>query len=259
MGTVLLVAGIAAASSLVGGLLALVRTPTSLSASVAFGLASGVLIGTVTLEMVPRALALSSLWPTVAAFGAGFAVAYGWDMYVNRWHLAGERADQRRRVEEFHRRVRPRGDDVTVLAGGTSIEEVIEGIAIGTGVVIDPGVGALVAGAIAVDNLSEGLSIGELIRASEQSGSRGATAGRIVRWTGLIGGTLFGAAAIGWLALRGLPEPWIGGLFAAGAGGMLYLTVTQLVPPAHERQYQGSAALAAGAGFALILVLSEVI
>jgi hypothetical protein len=37
---------------------------------------------------------------------------------------------------------------------------------------------------------------------------------------------------------------------------MLYLTVSALVPPSEERQYQGSGALATGFGFLTILLLT---
>lgn len=40
---------------------------------------------------------------------------------------------------------------------------------------------------------------------------------------------------------------------------MLYLTVSALVPPSEEQQYQGSGALATGAGFLVILFLTEAI
>jgi len=49
----------------------------------------------------------------------------------------------------------------------------------------------------------------------------------------------------------------VGVLQATGAGAILYLTVTALVPPAEEYQYEGSGSLAAGAGFLAILLLSE--
>lgn len=56
-----------------------------------------------------------------------------------------------------------------MLAGGTSVEELIEGLSIGVGTVIEPNVGILIG--IAIDNLSEGMSIGELVLA-EPSASR---------------------------------------------------------------------------------------
>ena len=40
---------------------------------------------------------------------------------------------------------------------------------------------------------------------------------------------------MGWFLLRGLPEPVLGCLFAVGADGMFYLTITDLMPQAEER------------------------
>jgi zinc transporter, ZIP family len=62
---------------------------------------------------------------------------------------------------------------------------------------------------------------------------------------------------IGWFVFRGMPQPVLGFLFATGAGGMFYLTITDLVPQAEEHHYQQSGALAAGAGFMTIFALSN--
>lgn len=253
--TILAVAGAAAAASVVGGLIALVRPPTSFFMSLAFGFASGVLLGAVTLEMVPQALELASLGATVGGFTAGFLAVWVFDLFINRWRMAGEHATQHQQVLAYHRRHRPRGDGVTVLAGGTSAEEVVEGLAIGAGVVVDPESGALIAAAIAVDNFSEGLSIGELVRSRAGLGGLGAQ--RVLGWTSLVGASLLASAVVGWLVLRDAGTTIVGVLQAAGAGGMLYLTVTALVPPSEEQQYQGSGALATGGGFLIILLLSE--
>ena len=255
--TVLGIAGTAAAASVLGGLIALVRRPTSLFMSIAFGFASGVLIGTVTLEMVPQALELSSLGATAAGLTAGFLAIWLFDLFVNRWRLAGERASQYPEVVAYHRGHRPRGDRVTVLAGGTATEELVEGLAIGTGVIIDPEVGALIAAAIGVDNLSEGLSIGELVLSGRAPGR--ASARRVLGWTALVGISLLASAVVGWLVLRDAGGGLVGVLQAAGGGGMLYLTVSALVPPSEERQYQGSGALATGAGFLVLLLLAEAV
>ena len=254
--TVLAIAGAAAAASVAGGVIAVVRRPTTLFMSLAFGFASGVLIATVTLEMLPQALELGSLGATTASFSGGFLAMWLFDLYVNRGRVAGELAEQWPQVAAFHRRHRPRGDRATVLAGGTSAEELVEGLAIGTGVVIDPKVGILIGLAIAIDNVSEGVSIGELVLAGTAERGR-ATSRRILRWTALVGASLLVSSLLGWVALRGAGDAVVGALLAVGAGGMLYLTVTQLVPPAEERQYEGSAALATWAGFVLMLVLVE--
>jgi ZIP family zinc transporter len=256
--TILLIAGLAAVASPLGGLLAFWRRPSTLFTSLAVGFASGVLMAAIAFEMMPKALEQGSLPVAALGFIVGFAAVYGFDLFIHRGRLAGAQAEEYRQVAQFHRRHRPRGGEITVLAGGTSAEELIEGLSIGVGAVIQPGVGLLIALAILVDNVSEGLSIGELIRA-EQTGDGRAEKRRVLGWTGLIGLAVFVSALAGWLFLRDLPSAVLGFLFAVGAGGMFYLTITDLVPQAEERQYQQSGAIAAGLGFAVIFCLSAVI
>jgi ZIP family zinc transporter len=225
--------------------------------SIVFGYASGVLIGTVTLEMLPEALDLASVGAVGGGFVVGFLAVWFFDLYINRWRLAGEHAEQYRQVRAYHRSHRPRGDRVTVLAGGTSAEELIEGLAIGAGLAVEPEVGLLIAAAIAVDNLSEGMSVGEFVVSGRDAREpRGRAVRRTLAWTGLIGASLFASACAGWLLLREVAEGPLGLLLAIGGGGMLYLTVSALVPPSEERQYQGSGALATGAGFVTMLLLT---
>lgn len=252
--TVFGVALAAALASVAGGTAAILLRPSSLFLSVAVGFAAGVLLGTFAFEMLPKALEMSSIIEVTTGFVLGFALVYALDLIVNRGLIAGREAEQKEQVRRFHRRHRPLGSQVTVLAGATTAEELIEGITIGVGAVIDPGVAMIVGLAIAIDNVSEALSIGELARKEAKDGEYRA---RILKWTGLIGLSLFMSAMAGWLLLRGMSESVLGFLLAVGAGGMFYLTVTSLIPEAEEHQYLQSAALAVGAGFLVIMVLSE--
>lgn len=156
-------------------------------------------------------------------------------------------------MDRAHRRRRPRGSQVAVLAGGTSAEELIEGLSIGVGATLDPSVAIIVGLAICIDNVSEAMSIGELTLS--EGGERPAR--RVMAWTSAIGVALFISAMVGAFLLRGLPDVALGVLLAAGAGGMFYLTITDLVPEAEAHQYQQSSAIATGAGFIGIMVLSE--
>jgi zinc transporter, ZIP family len=102
-----LVLGIAFAAALaspLGGLIALWRKPTTLFVSLALGFASGVLLATISFEMVPKALELSSLVMTIIGFIGGFLAVYALDLFINRGMLAGEQAEQKQAVERFHRR-----------------------------------------------------------------------------------------------------------------------------------------------------------
>lgn len=265
--TVVLIAGSAALASLAGGLIALWRKPTTLFMSIALGFASGALFATISFEMLPRSLEMGSLPLVVSGFAGGFVAIYGFDLFIHRGRLAGKEADQKPQVERFYHVRRPRGGEVTVLAGGTSAEELIEGLSIGVGASIQPGLGFLIGLAIAIDNLSEGLGIGEIIRSGEDTngknggGSKRKDSGRshakrIFMWTGTIGAALFGSTLIGWFFLRDISDAVLSVLFAAGAGGMFYLTVTDLVPQAEEHHYQQSGAIATAMGFVALFIVS---
>jgi zinc transporter, ZIP family len=144
-----------------------------------------------------------------------------------------------------------------VLATGTTIEEWLEGFAISIGLVLDPGIAIVLGIAIGMDNFTEGISIG--LRLREENGrDTSALTRRVLGWTGVIGGSLLVAAIVGWFFLRDLSQPVLGFLFAFAGGGLLYLTVTDLLPNSQERQFNQSAAVATGLGFLTILVLSQV-
>lgn len=63
----------AAVASPLGGLIAIWRKPTTLFTSLALGFASGILLGTIGFEMLPKALELASLIIVVGGFAMGFA------------------------------------------------------------------------------------------------------------------------------------------------------------------------------------------
>src|SRR5690606_6723101 len=147
-----------------------------------------------------------------------------------------------------------RGTMVTVLAAATAAEELIEGLSIGVGGSLG-GATALVVGiAIAIDNLSEAMSIGALARKEDDK----THVRRTLMWTGLIGLALMVAGLGGWALLRNVPVEVLAFLLSVGAGAMLYLTTTDLLPSAEENQYQQSAAIAVTGGFLTALVLSQV-
>ncbi|WP_205960327.1 ZIP family metal transporter [Ramlibacter henchirensis] len=242
-----------ALASPLGGGASLMRRPTTLALSIAVGFAGGALLGAFAFEMLPKAAQHASLPVAVGGFAAGLLMVYALDLFVHRGASAGEKASQRDRVLRLRRRQRSRGDEVTVLAGGTSAEELIEGLTIGVSAATDATAGLVVGLAIVIDNFSEALSIGDLVL--EKGGERPAR--RILFWTGLIGAALFTSAMAGWLLLRDLPPHMLGLLLATGAGAMFYLVVTELVPEAESHQYQQSAAIAMAAGLLTIFSLSR--
>lgn len=133
------------------------------------------------------------------------------------------------------------------------IEELIEGLSIGVGLAADPNLGIMIGAAIMLDNVVEGMSIAEIIRAEQgENASRS-----IFAWTGMIGLALFSSATVGWVFLSDVSTSVLGILLAIGAGGMFYLTVADLLPRSAKTQYQQSAALAVAVGFLLIFALTQ--
>ncbi|HXV30573.1 MAG TPA: ZIP family metal transporter, partial [Sinorhizobium sp.] len=188
----LMILGVAFAAGLaspLGGLATILARPSSLVLSISVGFAAGVLLGTFAFEMLPKSLELTPVPFVVAGFLLGLGLVYVLDLYVNRWRIAGEEADQKRTVDRFHRRKKPRGSNVSVLAGGTSAEELIEGVTIGVGAAFEPSVALVVGVAICIDNFSEGMSIGELALEEEKKN----TNWRILGLTALVGLALFAA------------------------------------------------------------------
>lgn len=225
--------------------------------SLTFGFSGGILLGTVALEMLPLAEELSSLAIAIAGFVSGYAAIYGVDLAVHRGRLAGEKSEMYQEVTRLHRRRRLRDTEVTVLAVGTSAQELLEGLAIGVGAAIDLHLAFVVATATAFDNLSGALNIGQLHREKGRRQARPGTRWRILGWTGLIGLNDILGVLVGWFLLRDADPSVLALAFAIAAGGMFYIAVTDLVPIAQERHYQQSAALATAVGFLCALVFAH--
>lgn len=249
---VLAIAAAAGLASPLGGYLAFVFKPHSLMLSVAVGFAGGVLLGTFAFEMMPEAISRLPIALVVICFIIGFGAIYVFDLYVNRGEVAGPEAEERRQVERYHKRRKPRGTVVTIVGGATSAEEIIEGIVLGAGAAVSTGTALVIGLALLIDNISEALSIGALAQAEEENAKKS-----VMIWTSAIGGALFVSAIVGWLVLRGLPQWALGALLAMGAGAMFNLTISDLLPEAESRQFQRSSSVATGVGFLVSMVLAH--
>jgi ZIP family zinc transporter len=249
---VLAISGAAAVAAVIGGAASLWHRPSTLVSSLALGTAGGALIATVAFEMVPQAMLMGQVPAVLAGFGLGFGGIWALELVLERGKVAGSEADQRDQVAQFHERVQPLGGPESVLGVGVLIETAVEGLAIGIGGGVNLVAGLIIALGVTLDNLTEGMSIGELARREARDGLRRT----VMTWAGAVAVTTVVTAVLGWLAVTHVPPLLLAGAFGAGAGILLYLALAQLIPQAEAQQYQRSSTLAAGAAFSVVFVLS---
>ena len=189
MSEFLVVLGLAALPALAnfaGGGLAEVFEVSARSLSLALHLAAGIVLALVGLELMPEALQANPPWPPLVAFVAGGAVFIGLDRVVGyvQGRLGGE----------------PDHSSALAIFGGVSMDLFSDGIMIGTGTVLNPALGLLLALGQMPADLPEGFAAVATLRRAG-----------IPRKLRLLMAAAFAipillGAALGFLALRGAPE-----------------------------------------------------
>ncbi len=230
----LIVGAAAAAALLLGALIALVSRPSPRIKAVVMALGAGVLIGSVSYELVDEALTALPLWQVALTLFVGSAV-----------FLVGARWIER---SGGGRRKHPEGpDDDTqgkAIVLGSILDGIPESVVLGL-TVLQGSVSVPLLTGIALSNLPEGMASTSGLRAS------GWSVRRIVgMWSAVVAVSAI-ACALGYLLL----EAYGGGLaqsFAAGA--LLTMVADTMLPDSYaiERTWTGGFVVA---GFALSVAL----
>jgi len=230
----LIVGAAAAAALLLGALIALVSQPSPRIKAVVMALGAGVLIGSVSYELVDEALTALPLWQVALTLFVGSAV-----------FLVGARWIER---SGGGRRKHPEGpDDDTqgkAIVLGSILDGIPESVVLGL-TVLQGSVSVPLLTGIALSNLPEGMASTSGLRAS------GWSVRRIVgMWSAVVAVSAI-ACALGYLLL----EAYGGGLaqsFAAGA--LLTMVADTMLPDSYaiERTWTGGFVVA---GFALSVAL----
>ena len=235
----LLVVGLAlipAAANALGGVTAEVLPVSSRALSLVLHTAAGIVIGVVGLELAAEAFAANPAWLPIAAFVLGGGVFLLLD------HLIGHIRDRFGGGEQ--------SSGPWAIYMGVSMDLLSDGVLIGTGTVIDPGLGLLLALGQAPADFPEGLAAvatlkGVGVPRTQRVGLAFAFAIPI-----LIGAT------VGFWALRGAPELAQAAVLATTGGVLLAVVVEEMVTQAHEGAEPSYSALALVGGFALFALIS---
>jgi ZIP family zinc transporter len=234
-------AGLLAGSALlVGALIAWrVDVPRKIVASImAFG--AGVLIATLSFDLVGEAVTEAGIWPTVWGFATG-AVVYVAANYaldaVNARNRRGAATDP---------------GTGTGIAIGALLDGVPESMVLGLSMVAGNGVSIPVLVAVLISNIPEGLSSTAELKSS----------GRSAKFVFVLWGSIALASALsslaGYTILADATPEVTGFITALAAGAILAMVTDTMIPDAYRTQHNLTG-LFATVGFLLSFVLSELV
>lgn len=235
---VLALAALPAIGNFAGGLLAEAFDVSQRVLSLALHLAAGIVIGVVGLELLPRALEASPPWVPLLAFVAGGALFLGLERAIGyvKGRLDGSGGD---------------GDaGPLAIFSGVSIDLFSDGVLIGTGTVVNPALGLLLAVGQVPADVPEGFAAVATLRAGGVPRRK-----RILLAAGFALPVLAGAT-LGYFALRGAPELVTLSVLALTGGALVTVVIEEMVPEAHEGETSMWGAVFLTAGVALFGAIS---
>jgi ZIP family zinc transporter len=234
--TVMGLAALPALANFVGGGLAEIFRVSARALSLALHLAAGIVLAVVGLELMPEALQSSTPWLPLLAFVAGGAVFIGLDRVVG--YVQGRFGGDESQKGAF------------AIFGGVSMDLFSDGVMIGTGTVVNPALGLLLALGQMPADLPEGFAAVATMR---NAGVKRRT--RLLLTAGFAIPILVGAA-IGYLALRDAPEIATLSVLALTGGALTAVVVEEMVSEAHEGDTSRLGPIFLTAGFALFAAIS---
>ena len=229
-------AALPAAGNFFGGVLAEVFRVSERTLSLALHLAAGIVLAVVGLELMPEALGSDLPWIPLLAFVAGGAAFIGLDRAVGYVQARMGGGDKER--------------GALAIFSGVSIDLFSDGVMIGTGTVLNPALGLLLAVGQVPADVPEGFAAIATLRSAGISRKK-----RIAMAAAFAIPILLGAT-IGYWALRDAPEIITLSVLALTGGALTAVVVEEMIGEAHEGDTSQLGPVFLTAGFALFGAIS---
>jgi zinc transporter, ZIP family len=229
---------VGAAALLVGALIAYAATPSPKFIAVVMALGAGLLIGSVSFELIDEAVKTSDVAP-VGLFTLAGAVAFT----IGAWRLEQRGGGDRKDSQGAQASGAP-----LAIVFGSVLDGIPESFVLGL-TVLQGGVSVALLVGVVLSNLPEGLSSSSGLRIA------GWPRGRVVRMWLIVMAVSAASAALGYALLD--PTHGRTGAFAQGfaAGTLLAMITDTMLPEAYEVEGLATGSLVA-IGFAVSLILS---
>ncbi len=232
--TIVLLSTLAGLGTGLGGLVVLIRKPGERLFVFLIGLAAGIMIMMSFMELLYDSLELYGIFSAAVGFIAGSLVLFLLDYVLPHKHIVNEKGTINAKMFRAG----------TLIAIGISLHNIPEGIAVASGYSYLPEIGIVIAIAIALHNIPEGMAITLPLRIG---GASRFAAFRIALLSGLAE-PLGALIATGFLLVFPVLMPFS---LSFAAGVMVFITVDELIPIAHEHGHEHFTSFGIIAGFIL--------
>jgi ZIP family zinc transporter len=206
--------------------------------SVFLGLAVGIMVGVVILDLIPSAWKYGNFIIAVSGFFIGLVLL----AFIDKFLCSIKPKIIKNSNEDQHINMG------YLIAIGIALHDLPEGIAIAAGFEAAQSLGVIIAIAIGLHNIPEGMATAAPLSMG------GMSRGRILLVTGLVSlftpvGTLIG------MMLTRISPGWFAILLALAGGAMIYVVIFELIPEVlrGQKTYAWSGSII---GFGIIVVLS---
>lgn len=242
MATIVIASIVAGLATCLGSLIViLLGKPGEKTLSVLFGLASGIMLAVVVLDLLPSALEEGSIRQTAAGFSIGVILMLALDLLLSQVYSSGHCGiDQNTYFLKMG----------YLVAIGIALHDLPEGIAIAAGYSAQQQLGLVIALAIGLHNIPEGMATATPLKIG------GMPAARIILLNMAVSIFTPAGAFIG-VVLVNISGRYIGVLLAIAAGAMSFIVKNELLPES-RRRHPNYSTMGGIMGFMFILGLTAV-
>ncbi|RFZ46484.1 Zinc transporter ZupT [Mycobacterium marinum] len=230
-------------AGIIGGAVAVVRTPSAALVSGVQHFAAGVVMAAVATEVLPDLRARGPLWLIILGFSAGVALLVGFRQFEDHGPH-GEDED-----EDGHDDVRAGGQVPVGFLAVVAVDLFIDGLLVATGATVSRRTAIIITIALTVEVLFLGVSVALRLTRSGVPKARAAALTGGVSLATAVGGVL------GALVLANAGGTVLTLVLAFAAAALLWLVVEELLVEAHEGEERAWMAIMFFAGFLILYSL----
>jgi zinc transporter, ZIP family len=205
-----------ALATMLGGVIAIFRTPGPGVQGAIQHFAAGVVFAAVAGEVLPEIRAEGAVLPLVLGFSLGVVAMLSMKWFTERMGGHGGHAGE------------ATGEQPTALLVTVGVDLLMDGLLVGLGFAAGATTGLLLTVALTLEVLFLGLSTAVTLRTA------GAPQGRLLATLAALALMIVVGALLGSTLLAGLSGPWLEGVLAFGAAALLYLVTEELLVEAHQ-------------------------